>query len=47
MQKYHSDSEHLSDLAGDTGYPGILPPDIGMVIDIEMTVLFAVVRVTE
>ena len=47
MQKYHGDSEHLFDLAGSTGYPVILPSDRGIVIDIEMMVLFAVVRVTE
>ena len=34
MQKDHGDSEHLSDLAGSTGHPGILPSDTRIVIDI-------------
>lgn len=34
MQKDPTDSEHLSYLAGSTGYPGILPPDRGIVVDI-------------
>ena len=36
MQKDPSDSRHLSYLAGSTGYPGILPPDRGVVVDIEI-----------